>query len=230
MTKFLFLVLISFISPIADNIFSINTTKKNAEKFVSDKKYQEALKCYQTLVETYDIKEGNVLLNYANILLITQDTLKARGIYTKIISTIKTSTILSAAYSQAGYIEFSFNKNKDEAEKLLKLALITNDQNTVARQNLYLLLNHHSKTSNAHADSQAQENTTANKQNNDLKETSNNTQKGKEQLSNENFDKINISMERAKQLLDAMQKNELQYIHQLQNRNPKTENKNLPKW
>ncbi len=227
----------------AENIYVVNSLKERAETFFINGNTKEALLVYKDLVDVYKNKEGSVLINYAHLLLLSHDSLSARGVYNKVIKHAKNNIVRARALTQAALIEYKFNKNKDEAINLLQRALIEDDANSVARQNLFILLQlkneedianeKENNKNNAHNTPKTSEKNKETERNvMEMNSAHNNTDTNAEELETSNFQNLNLSIDKAKQILEVMQKNEVQYIQQLKRREdePELEEVNKPDW
>lgn len=235
-------ILLVVCSIVPENIYDINTVKEQAEYMQAEGLYTKSIAHYKELVEVRKNKEPEVLVNYAHMLLLNKDTLSARGIYNLAIKNSKKPNLKSIAYAQAALIEFQFNKNKDEAIKLLQFALKEDDHNYTARHNLYVLLKLKQNTEEEeHTNDEKQRHQSAGAGNNDA--DGNNTINGAvspigqgpdsgTETHVDNFQQMDMSIEKAKQLLDVMQKNEIQYIQQLRKKEEPSDKHNLnkPNW
>lgn len=228
-------------SIIPENIYEINSLKEQAEYMHAEGLYSKSLIHYKALVEVHKNKEPEVLINYAHVLLLSKDSLTARGIYNLAIKNSKKPELKSVAYAQAALIEYQFNKNKTEAIKLLQLSLKENDNNKIARHNLYMLLKlKQAADEEEHTNDKTQRNKSSqgdsdpegdNTVNNVTAPPGEGANEGTE-TSVDNFQQMDMSIDKARQLLDVMQKNEIQYIQQLRKKEEPSEKHNLnkPSW
>jgi tetratricopeptide (TPR) repeat protein len=243
MKYFILFPILCYFYAFPENIYIINSLKERAETHFKNGNIKEALLVYKDLVDVHKSKEGSVLINYAHLLLLSHDSLSARGVYTKVIKHAKNNTVRARALTQAALIEYKFNKNKEEAITLLQRALIEDDANSAARHNLFILLqlkkegdnanekennntHHTQKTSGGNQEKEMESNIM------EVNSDQNNTDTNAEELEASNFQNLNLSIDKARQILEVMQKNEVQYIQQLKRREdePEQEDVNKPDW
>jgi hypothetical protein len=244
MKYFILFSLLCYSIVFPENIYTINALKEQAEVFYRNGNTKEALLVYKDLVDVHKNKEGAVLINYAHLLLLSHDSLSARGVYNKVIKFAKNNSIRARALTQAALIEYKFNKNKMEAITLLQRALIEDDANSAARQNLFILLQLKKEEDSA-AEKESKNTATPEGQKSsgenqrevesnmmDINNDPNNLDTDVEELETSNFQNLNLSIDKAKEILEVMQKNEVQYIQQLRRRedDPEKEDINKPDW
>ncbi|MFN8436870.1 MAG: hypothetical protein U0V72_04440 [Cytophagales bacterium] len=218
-THFIFFIL--YYNLLADNIYYINKLKESAEN-----NPKNSLKNYEILVEKLKSNDASVLLNFGEILLQNKDTIKARGIYSKVFTAKSNYIQKSIALSQSALIEYKFNKNIEESINLLKKALVLDESNDIARNNLYFLYNLTSSNSEKQSTDQKRSYNASKSENQNQQSSS---AKGEEQNTNEKPEN-NLTENQALKLLESMQKEEQQFIFQNHTLKAKNRKANTPLW
>ncbi len=120
-----------------DEIAKVNALKKKAKEAYTKGDYATALKHYQYLTDSLQIKDDNIWLNLANAQYQLKDTANAVNNYTSLLSS-KDKSVKSVAHQQLGIMK---NRQKAFKEALdhFKEALKANPANEDARYNYELL-------------------------------------------------------------------------------------------
>ncbi len=186
-----------------------NQAKLEAEKAFRAKKYDLAVKHYQTIVQNSYFTPPEVVLNQAHVLLLAKDTLMAKKTYEKLVR-LENPTIASHTLSQLGLIA-SYEKDTNQALTLFQKALKINPENRIARYNFEILKRlYQPKAAPHHPPPQAQHKPKANTQEHSPEVEKNDS----EQNLLKTLKNYGLSPEKAKMILDAMKNNEVQYIQQ----------------
>jgi tetratricopeptide (TPR) repeat protein len=215
-----------------NKITEINNLKSAAEEAYQSDNYYLAQRNYYHLVTTYKVKDDKVLLNLANSCF-HNGFLKQAFVFYSLLKEKSGHEIHSIALTQMGVIasaEGKFNKSLEYFKKALTL----NPKNEEARYNFELLKKYsmaHSKKTKASNTAKNGEKKSDGKEGSSLKiqpgaangadnNSNKNTDNHKdanngEKLTLQKFEEIKLNLEKAKEIMDMMDKQEIQYIQQL---------------
>ncbi len=236
-------------------IARINAEKKLAHAAYTQDQFEEALKHYTILTDSFKVSEPEIWLNKGHAAFRMENFPAARQAYVE-ASQSSNKKISSVAWQQLGLLELQQQK-KDQALEMFKKAMLTNSNNEEARYNYELALkqkqqeqkqdqNKDDKKEDQKKEEQKKEEQNQSKP--DQKEDQKQDQKEQQQeqgqqdensedeaqpkpkSKEEQFKEINISEEKAKMLLDAMKNSEKQYLQQLKKEPTKPKDKTLKDW
>lgn len=114
-----------------------NDLKEEAQEAYLQEDFEQAASLYKTLIESYNVQDEAVHLNYANSLFQSGQAKEADPTYRELAANAANKTIRAAAYQQLG-IEATKNQNLADAATYFKQALKSNPQNDAARYNYEL--------------------------------------------------------------------------------------------
>lgn len=120
-----------------NRIAHINELKEDAREAYLQEDFQRAASLYQTLIDSFNVQDEAVRLNYANSLFQNGQIKKADPAYRNLAANAENKVIRSSAYQQLG-IEATRNQNLADAATYFKQALKSNPQNDAARYNYEL--------------------------------------------------------------------------------------------
>lgn len=137
--KFLMTIMLAVLTlaGIIDNIATVNRLKKEAEEAFKAKEYTKAIKNYNLLLDSLEVKDENIRANLAHAYLMSGDTAAAQQNYTQLINT-DDQQIKSMAYQQLGIVNADQKKYK-EALSFFKESLKADPANEEARYNYELV-------------------------------------------------------------------------------------------
>lgn len=135
----LIVAIILLLAPINDlnKIAKANEHKRAAKQAYLQEDYETAAYHYMFLKDSLNVQEEEVLLNLANSLYKTQDSISARNLYSDLLENTSPKT-RSQAHQQLGAMNFN-SKQYEEALNHFKSALRTDPSNEDARYNYELL-------------------------------------------------------------------------------------------
>jgi len=138
--KYFILVILLAINPIndLDKIATVNKHKKQAREAYNNGNYEEALTHYRLLVDSLDVREPEVVLNYGNTLYQLKDTTRAIEPFASLYDT-SDKEIRSVANQQLGVIHNKLLQEPEAALQYFKQALKANPANEDARYNYEML-------------------------------------------------------------------------------------------
>ena len=234
--KVLILILLVLSNNILENdISKINKLTKNAEKAFKEKNYKVAINDYNTLIDSFNIKNEKIHLNLAHSYLLSNDTLKAIENY-NMASITNNNKIKSIAYQQLGNINESKNKLKNAAE-FYKKSILSNNSNLDSKYNYELVTKKLKEQEKKKEDNKEQENKEKNNKEQENKEKNNKEKNNKEKNNKEQeksieekLKEVNMSKKKAEMILNALNNIEFQYIQQLKRKASKKIDKNKPDW
>jgi tetratricopeptide (TPR) repeat protein len=207
-----------------DSITKSNETKILAEQAYRQGKFDEAIRLYEQITYESIFSETASRLNLAHAYFQNKDFKNAFKQYS-LLSKVKSESISSIANAQIALIQVS-QKDTFQALHSLKSALKIEPANEGARANFIILKNSFSGIEKTPAK------TIVNKQLPPAQEPKSPIQQNeviqsnkKEQLLS-SLQKINMSEDQAKSILDAMKLNESQYIYQLRRQQYANDTKN----
>lgn len=243
----IFYILLAFsITLPFEKISASNRLLKEAEMDYKEGNYGKALLKYKYLLQKSNYQHVHLKLNLAHCYFFTGNYKEAKTYY-QFIENSKNYKLQSIAFQQLGIIAYQ-NKQAKESLKYFKKALIANPFNEKARYNYELVIKQLATNSNLENKKTKQPKTPEeNKQPENLppppeeSEDKNNGNKEppqeeenqsatKEKTVKERLQKINMSEEKAKMLLDAMKNNEMQYIQQRKRKASQKNENDLPDW
>jgi hypothetical protein len=135
--KYLVILILLAAMPFND-IATINKHKKEAREAYNRGEYQAALTHYRYLVDSMNVDEPEVMLNYANTLYQLKDTTRAIERFASLYDT-NDREVRSVANQQLGIIHNKLLKEPKAALQYFKQALKDNPQNEEARYNYEML-------------------------------------------------------------------------------------------
>ena len=237
--KVLILIFLIISNNILENdISKINKLTKNAEKAFKEKNYKIAINDYNTLIDSFNIKNEKIHLNLAHSYLLSNDTLKAIENY-NMASVTNDNKIKSIAYQQLGNINESKNKLKNAAE-FYKKSILSNNSNLDSKYNYELVtkkLKEQEKKKQENKEQNNKEKENKNQENQENQENQNKEQNNKKQENKkqeksieEKLKEVNMSKKKAEMILNALNNIEFQYIQQLKRKASKKIDKNKPDW
>lgn len=142
---------------VIDNIATVNRLKKEAEEAFKAKEYTKAIKNYNLLLDSLEVKDENIRANLAHAYLMSGDTTAAQQNYTQLINS-DNEQVKSMAYQQLGIVNADQKKYK-EALSFFKESLKADPTNEEARYNYELvkkLLEQQQKNQQQNQDQQQQ--------------------------------------------------------------------------
>ncbi|MCS7018161.1 MAG: tetratricopeptide repeat protein [Cytophagales bacterium] len=242
------------------DIPAINRLKREAEAAFQNKYWNVAASKYGELVEKYQVKEPEVLLNLAHAYFEAQDFAKALTHYEQAAKSNE-KVIQSVAYQQAAIIKAQ-NGQLEEALKYLRNSLRALPDNQAARYNyevVYALLSKQKQQSQNQSEdtadrSQQDQNKQQQQQNADRQQQQGNQGKNdaqsqsgeqdnqgaeqgkmeeksnKSELRSKRLEQIKMTEEQARGILDAIRNNEVQYLQQLQRQPTRRADRSKPDW
>ena len=136
--KFFLLIVLSILTWVDPaTVKKINDAKAAAEEAFKQGNYTAAIKHYQYLVDSLDVREDEVLLNLANASYLAKDTANAFNYYHSVTESPETD-IRSKAFQQLG-IMANQQGRAEEALKFFKQAIKAEPTNDDARYNYEML-------------------------------------------------------------------------------------------
>lgn len=114
-----------------------NDLKEEAKEAYLQEDFEQAASLYKTLIDSYNVEDEGVYLNYANSLFQIGKAKEADPTYRELAANAQNKSIRAAAYQQLG-IEATKNQNLADAATYFKQALKSNPQNDAARYNYEL--------------------------------------------------------------------------------------------
>jgi tetratricopeptide (TPR) repeat protein len=120
-----------------NRIARTNALKEEAREAYLQKDFQQAASLYKTLIDSFNVQEETVRLNYANSLALSGKMKEADPAYRELAANASNKNIRSAAYQQLG-IEATRSQNLADAATYFKEALKNNPENNAARYNYEL--------------------------------------------------------------------------------------------
>ena len=171
-----------------NKISKINDIKSKAEEYYKSENYEEAIRFYRILIDSFSVEEGPIWFNLGNSYFYTQNTDLA-------IETYKLATLngdnddISIAYNQLGVLK-SQKQDYTGALESFKSALLSDHFNEEARYNYELL----KKLLNEKEDSTSQQDSDKNdssKEDNNTKESSDKQEESSEDQENSSEDQEN---------------------------------------
>lgn len=228
-----YLLIFSILSSLVweyNKIAEINSLRSAAETAYRAQDYFLAQRNYYHLVTTYKVKEDKVLLNLANSCF-HNGFLKQASLFYSLLKEESGHEIHSIALTQMGVIasaEGKFNKSLEYFKKALTL----DSRNEEARVNFELLKKYmiaHSKKSHkkpregVYKESEGNQEGAAGSRSaasndpgdSDKNSDDNSDQNNSERLTLKKFEEIKLNLDKAKEIMDMMDKQEIQYIQQL---------------
>ncbi|MCS6967864.1 MAG: hypothetical protein RMJ44_04460 [Cytophagales bacterium] len=233
------------------DIAAINRLKREAEIAFHNKFWNTAIDKYRTLIDRYQVKEPAVFLNLAHAYFQIADYEMALQYYEQ-AARIEDRQIQTIAFQQAAIIKAQKGE-MEEALKYLRRSLRAAPTNQAARHNyevVYALWlkqkqqggqsqTHQEQSSQNQNRQQQQQNATRQEQNSNSgsgEENQQDNSQGEEsqpsntQLRSRRLEKINMTEEQAKNILEAIRNNEVQYLQQLQRRITRPPDRTKPDW
>ncbi|GAB4401538.1 MAG: hypothetical protein OHK0053_24350 [Microscillaceae bacterium] len=242
-----FLLIFWLIANPVTYIATLNHTQMQAQRAFQAKKYAQALRHYEYLVEELHLEQGPVLLNLAHCYFMQKEADRAHYYYQKALlkTTPKWQSII---LTQLGYLAI-LNREFTQARQHFQQALLRNPANETARFNLELLLKQiqaglidvplppsaGSGAVNPSASSTTQSESKASPQENggnpqtfDRKEEA----EAELRLQPQKLEEIKLNREKAEAILDALRNQEIQYIQQIPppQTSPQNPSPNQPDW
>jgi len=120
-----------------NRIASINKHKKAAVEAYNKQDFEQSIKHYAYLVDSLDVREDEVILNFGHALFMNADTARAEEMYSVLVQSDDRS-IRTSAYQQLGKIKFD-QKSYEQSLNFYKNALRSDPANENARYNYELL-------------------------------------------------------------------------------------------
>jgi tetratricopeptide (TPR) repeat protein len=120
-----------------NRIARTNALKEEAREAYLQEDFQQAASLYKTLIDSFNVQEETVRLNYANSLALSGKMKEADPAYRELAANAGNKNIRSAAYQQLG-IEATRSQNLADAATYFKEALKNNPENNAARYNYEL--------------------------------------------------------------------------------------------
>jgi Ca-activated chloride channel family protein len=224
------------------SIARINKLSQEAEQAYQNKSYEQAYLLYSKLTDTLRYSTSSIHLNKALSAFMAGKWKESQTAYQQVLKG-KDKKHKSIAYQQLGLLSLKDNK-KEEALEQFKNALLNDPRNEQARYDYELALKQ--KQQQQKQDKSSKQDKKEDKKEEQKKEQQQQKEEQKEQeqqaseqeneeekqsqARKEQFEKIKISEEKAKMLLEAMKNNEKQYLQQMKKKPKKPTNKNQKGW
>jgi len=228
-----YLVLFSILNSLVweyNRISEINTLRSAAEKAYKTGNFYLAQRNYYYLFTTYKVKDDKVLLNLANSCF-HNGFLKQASLFYSLLKEGSGHEIHSIALTQSGVISSAEGKFSKSME-YFKKALTLDPRNEEARFNYELIKKYlaaHTKKTSKQTAEKGQKKSDANPGsaasakfaatkdpgNSQKNSDDRNNQNEGEKLTLKKFDEIKLNLDKAKEIMDMMDKQEIQYIQQL---------------
>lgn len=245
------------------DIAAINRLKREAEAAFRNKYWNVAIAKYKQLIETYQVKEPEVMLNLAHAYFEAREYAMALVSYEQ-AAKCNNKAIQTVAFQQAAIIKAQSGQLED-ALRYLRNSLRAWPNNQVARYNyeaVYALWvkqqqqsggggsgeqNNQDRSQQNQNKQQQQQNADRKQQQQQGQQSSDNSQNGEQdsqssdkgktedkpgnmQLRSKRLEQIKMTEEQAKNILDAIRNNEVQYLQQMQRQPSRRPDRSKPDW
>ncbi|NJL14545.1 MAG: hypothetical protein HC913_17115 [Microscillaceae bacterium] len=228
-------------------IATLNHTQRQAQRAFQAKKYAQALRQYEYLVEELHLEQGPVLLNLAHCYFVQKKADRAHYYYQKALlkTTPKWQSII---LTQLGYLAI-LNREFTQARQHFQQALLSNSANETARYNLELLLKQIKAglidvplppqagaglVNNATAAARKSQSMTEPQESGSNPRTFDRKEEAEAnlRLQPQKLEEIKLNREKAEAILDALRNQEIQYIQQIPppQTAPQNPTPNRPDW
>lgn len=197
-----------------NSITKSNKAKLDAESAFQSKNYPEAVGLYREITYGSFFSEPSARLNLAQAYLYAGNSKEAARHY-ELLQNVEDKNVASLANMQLGHIAIA-NFDTASAVQRLKLALKLNDKNDAARYNYELLMLSYKGDTK---EEETPKTPPPPVQKNNQPESGQTPEESEERAEFlKRLQKMNMSEEQARSILETMKTNEMHYIYQLRRR------------